>query len=51
MSGVLPLQAPDLIKKYDEHTVAKTHKFGVIYQSFGQVRKISSMPPVTSIYG
>ena len=36
-SCVYPLQAPELIKKFDEQSVAKTHKFGVIYQSFGQV--------------
>jgi len=29
-------KAPELIQKFDEHPVARTHKFGVIYQKFGQ---------------
>lgn len=31
------LQAPDILQKFDEHSVAKQHKIGVIYQKFGQV--------------
>ena len=26
-----------MVQKFDEHSVAKQHKFGVIYQKFGQV--------------
>ena len=28
------------IQKFDEHTIDKCHKFGVIYQKKGQVRKV-----------
>lgn len=31
------LQVQEMIQKFDEHTVANTHKFGVIYQTFNQV--------------
>lgn len=31
-------QATDLIVKYDEHNLAQSFKFGVIYQKFGQVK-------------
>lgn len=26
-----------MIQKFDEHSVAKHHKFGVVFQRFGQV--------------
>jgi len=29
-------QTPELLKKFDEQSMAHTHKFGVIYQKFGQ---------------
>ena len=29
-------QVPELLKKFDEHPMAECHKFGVIYQKFGQ---------------
>ena len=29
-------QATELLQKFDEHPLAKTHKFGIIYQKFGQ---------------
>lgn len=31
-------KAEELIQKFDEHTIDKCHKFGVIYQQKGQVR-------------
>ena len=30
-------KAEDWIQKFDEHTIDKCHKFGVIYQKKGQV--------------
>ena len=32
-------QATELLQKFDEHPLAKTHKFGVIYQKFGQTNE------------
>lgn len=32
-------KAEELIQKFDEHTIDKCHKFGIIYQQKGQVRK------------
>lgn len=34
------LQASQLIVNYDEHEVNSTFKFGVVYQSFGQVGNV-----------
>ena len=34
------IQVHQLVQKFDEHSVAKQHKFGVIYQKFGQVRHV-----------
>ena len=30
-------KAEELIQKFDEHTIDKCHKFGIIYQQKGQV--------------
>lgn len=32
-------KAEELIQKFDEHTIDKCHKFGIIYQQKGQVCK------------
>ena len=29
-------QVSDLLQKFDEHPIAECHKFGVIYQKYGQ---------------
>lgn len=33
---ILLKQISELLQKFDEHPLAKTHKFGVIFQKFGQ---------------
>lgn len=33
-------KAHELLQKFDEHSIAKEHKIGIIYQKYRQVRRL-----------
>ena len=36
VTSIFLQQTSELLQKFDEHPLVRTHKFGVIYQRFGQ---------------